>query len=171
MSKSMYGKKIKPFRYVILSVVMLLLFLWQSTPRLLPEILGVTPIFMLPLLASVGVMAGEYASGLFGFFIGLLMDVYVTPSICFNLIAMTVIGILCGLLARALKFKSFFSALVLCVISSVIYYLAYWLVYRVILSGDTAYYLLSYSLPALIYTTLTIIPIFFIVKLILNNKG
>lgn len=138
--------------YVILGVILLVLFLWQSAPGQGLTLFGVRPLPAVMLVALIGIVYGEFAGGLFGLIAGLLMDMYTTPSVCFNVVLLTALGMICGLAIQHLLIPNFYAHLVLTLGCCFVYYLFYFIVIQWLLGEGTWYYFFRFSLPATVYT-------------------
>jgi rod shape-determining protein MreD len=116
-------------------------------------IFGVRPALLVALTLCMGLLYGEIAGGVVGFVGGMLMDLYVTPSVNFNAVTLALLGILCGLAINRLFMNNTLSALVLCFVGSFLYFFLYWLLFRVILGDGGAWiYFYSFTLPSAVYT-------------------
>jgi rod shape-determining protein MreD len=140
-------------QYVVLAIVLFLCFILQSTPMNLFGIQGIRPVFLVMLTLCSGLVYGELVGGTIGFCAGMLMDLYVTPSVSFHTFVLTFLGIACGLAIGHLFMDNALSALVLCFVGSFVYFSLYWLLFRVILSDGGAWvYYYRFSLPSAVYT-------------------
>ncbi len=130
------------------------------------KILDANPMGVLALLVAFIMFAGELTGVLTGALIGILLDSVASTPIGFNTITLTLISLLAALVSHYLFNRNLKSALALCLLCSVLYFAARWLVCFAF-SGDVAgsfNYLLRYGVGSAIYTTVFVIPFFYIEK-------
>ena len=158
------------WRMILIGIIALVLFTFQSAPKPLFRINGVSPNLLLPFVITVSVFFGEMTGAFFGLFSGLLLDLYVSPCLPFNSILVMIIGCGCGLITKHLMTKNFFSVFALSGGIIIFYYTLSWVVYQVI--GSTSgriWYYLNISIPSMVYSLIFIIPWFFLTKIISKN--
>jgi len=139
-------------QFVLLGLLLLVIWSFQIAPTNLFAIGLVRPVPTVILTVCVGIIYGETVGGVFGLFAGLLMDVYTTPSVAFHVVLMTALGIFCGLVVKHLFMNNRLSWVVLWFASAMVYFLLYWLMFKVILGNDGWLYLTRYALPSALYT-------------------
>ncbi len=153
--------------YTIVSVAIVLLYLLDSTEILTLKIGSSHPILLIPLLVSVSMAAREWVGLIFGCLVGILLDITAADTYCFNLIMFTLIGCVCGLLCSYFVNDNIYSALVLSICSSLAYFVIKWLVFFVFSGNpESLVYLVNHSLISAIYTSLFIVPFYYIIHFI-----
>lgn len=153
--------------YTIVSVSIVLLYLLDSTEILTLKIGSSHPILLIPLLVSVSMVAREWVGLIFGCLVGILLDITAADTYCFNLIMFTIIGCVCGLLCSYFVNDNIYSALVLSICSSLAYFVIKWLVFFVFSGNpESLVYLVNHSLISAIYTSLFIVPFYYIIHFI-----
>lgn len=152
MKDEQFGRSRPYLQYLLLGLLLILLWAFQSAPANLFDIALVRPMPCVVLVICIGIVYGEMAGGAFGLFAGLLMDLYTTPSVAFHVVLLTVLGVLCGLAVKHWLMNNLLSAVVLWLVGSVLYFVMYWLLFKVILGNDGWIYLYRYALPGGIYT-------------------
>ena len=155
--------------YILLGVCTLILYLFESV-HAFPAFWGVFPAVTLVFVSLCGSVCGEYIGCVIGLIGGILCDVGASSSFCFNLIVITLIGTVCGLLSSQLFTKRFISSLLLTLSSLVFYFLIHWLIYKVIAGCEGFSYLWHFSLPLVIHSFIYSIPLYFVVKFISKRK-
>ena len=150
----MNKKRTKQYaQYILLALLLLLFWGVQSAPQTLLSFGAVRPVLLAAMVAVVGVVYGEMTGGIFGFFSGVLMDAYTTPSVGFHVVVLTALGMACGLMVKHLFMNNTLSALVTVLAASLVYFTLYWLLFKVILGGNGGMgYFFRFSLPATGYT-------------------
>ena len=71
-------------RYTILGLLVLLVYLFQVTPHLIPSIAGVLPAPLVPLAVVIAMREYEVTGAVFGLVCGLLMDATSTSTMGFH---------------------------------------------------------------------------------------
>ena len=152
MKDEQFGRSRPYLQYLLLGLLLVLLWAFQSAPANLCDIAMFRPMPAVVLLICIGIVYGEMAGGAFGLFAGLLMDLYATPSTAFHVVVLTALGILCGLAVKHWLMNNLLSAVVLWLVGSVLYFVLYWLLFKVILGDDGWFYLYRYALHDGVYT-------------------
>ena len=151
-------------RYTVLGVLVLIVYLLQVTPRVLPSIGGALPAPLLPLTVVIALREHEVAGAAFGLACGLLMDATSTSAMGFQAVLLLLLVFGCGLLASSLLNDTFRTALLLGAVSTALYCLSHWAVtcaFRGL--AHAAGFLLYRYLPIFIYTMIFLIPFYFFV--------
>ncbi len=151
--------------FALWGAVALLLYLLSSTGIVTLQIKNAQPMLLLPLIVSVAMAAREWPGLVFGALCGIMLDITAADSYFFNFLTLAVLGCACGLCCSYLLNDNFYAALVLSLGCAVCYFAAHWIVfYLAVGSPDSLKYLIRYSLPSAIYTTVFIIPFYFPVR-------
>lgn len=103
----------KILKFLTYAIIVFTAYILQTTPALL-EFFGVKPLLVLSLCICIAVFEGEFAGGLFGFFIGLFCDS--TSEIVFGFYAVIylVLCVSAGLLTIYVFRKSTMNIMLLC---------------------------------------------------------
>ncbi len=91
--------KYKVIRCVAYTIEIILLFILQELPYLMPSLLGVRPLLLIAAPMTIAILENEKIGLGFGVFAGLLMDMGYGSVIGFHAIALGVLGFFIGLLA------------------------------------------------------------------------
>ncbi len=145
--------------YLFLGLILFILYLFQNVNSL-PSPLGLIPAVVVVYVAVCGSVLGEYVGCIMGFVGGLLCDTSAPSSYCFNLVILTALGIVCGLLGTRLFTKRFVCTLTLSFLALLTYFILQWLIVGVIFGNEGFYYLLRYSLPSVLYSLLYVLPVY-----------
>lgn len=141
------------------------IFLFRYSGVFLLNIGQVAPLIILPLIVAISIFFGEFSGFLAGLFAGILMDTQVIGSSCFNVFALMLLGLVSGLCSTYLLNKNLKSAICLSVGASLVYFL---LRYLILFAFDGVVfnftYFISYFLPVVIYTSVFIIPFYYLEK-------
>ena len=135
------GRYIKWTAYGLL---ILLFSILQSTPRLIPEICGASPLLLVPLTVCIAMYAGPVGGATAGIAGGFLWDLYSDRLLGFNALL---------LLVRLLLRNNLLSALLLVGGALLFQGLADWFFTVLLLGRDSPLYvLLHMTLPDLLYS-------------------
>ena len=121
---------------------------------------------LLPFFIAFCMFAQELTAAFTGLTLGIFMDAFSSGSSLYNTFFLFILGTAIAVLVRYLLNVNFRSALMLSIVSSLVYYLLRWFLYYAFnhtLSDSTAY-IMQYALPSVIYTNLFIIPFYFLQK-------
>lgn len=141
-------------------LLLLLVFVLQSTDGLLPAVFGVRPLLLIPAVICIGMFEREVAGLLFGLFAGLLWDtLHLTHN--YHAVALTILGFACGVLAHKLLRNNIMTVTLLNLICTTLYCGVHWLVH----SGPTYVGVLYKTyLPTLVYTLLLGTALYYLVR-------
>ena len=140
------------FRYLAYSLELILLFILQTTPRLLPEILGSKPLLLLPAAITISLLESEIPAMFFGLASGLLLDFGYSDNIGFFTITLTLSCFFIGLIFRDYLVISFFNATVFTFMFCTSLLILYFMFSYVFAGkGDVSYYFSHHYISRIIY--------------------
>ncbi len=146
-------------------VLILLLALWQFSPRGWPPLLGGRPLLLIPLTAAVAMFTGPVGGAAAGVFAGVLWGLFSQALFGFHALMLMLLGMAVGLLVRLFLRNNGLSALLLCGGGTVAYTLFDWLCNRVLPLADGAWLQLwQRVLPNTLYTVLLCLPVYAAVR-------
>lgn len=124
------------------------------------------PFLVLSLLTAYSCFYNVSLSALAGFLSGAFIDSVAAGSYCFNTIGLMLLAVAANRLSTSVLNKNLKACLTLCFIISLTYYLFYWLVFIAFSLGlkENLQYLLQYALPSCIYTSVFVVPFYFLYK-------
>ena len=162
----MLYKKSHPFITIFTILIFFGITILDSAKSFDISIKTATPFLLLPMLLAFAVFNSTTKSAVSGLILGACADSVASGSYCFNTIILLVIGTAACLCANNLFNKNIRATIVLSFVFSVIYYFAQWVIFHAIghTSKAALEYLFSFSLPSAIYTSLFIIPFYFIFR-------
>lgn len=154
------------FVYIGIAVLYFFIFILSRIPYLSLTLFGITPILLIPALIAGAMFFKEIFGMVAGIYVGILLD-SATATGFFNTAAITLLGAVAGILAAHLLNRNLRAAVVLTLIISFLYYFAKWFFY-IFLGNEPQKldYLLQISIPSCIYTTVFIIPFYFLFRFI-----
>ena len=158
------------FRYLAYALELLLLFILQSTPRLLPEIFGSKPLLLLPAVLLISFMESEVPAMFFGMAGGLILDFSYGDNIGFYTFFLTVICFFVSLIYRDNFVVSFVNAAafmsVICAGLLILYFLFFYVFAG---KGDAVYYFVNHYISRIIYTIVCGMLLYFLNKFLFKN--
>ena len=107
-------------------IVFFIIYIFQYTDNILGSGTGAFPQLMLGASLFSGMFFGDKYGAVFGFFLGTFVDAVSADTLCYNGIIMMLIGYFAGVAVQRLINNNFRSAILLILISSVIYYFGIW---------------------------------------------
>lgn len=155
-----------PFITIINILIFFTSMLFYYTGILPLTIKGITPLLILPILTAFSIFNSPVVSAVTGLLCGVFMDANALDSYCFNAIALVIIGAFVAVSSNNLFNKNIFSAMVLSLITSVLYFVLQWAVFETnnITIKDSLIYLLKYALPTAVYSAVFIIPFYYLYR-------
>lgn len=131
-------------------------------------VFGIKPNTAIILIVSISMLRGSEEGALFGFFTGLLRDIYFSNNVIgVNALLCALLGYYCAKAFKDYYEDSFVIPLLLVLFSYTIYEaLYYFMLYLFKGMVDIGFYLIYIILPGLIYTLLLTIPIYKIIYII-----
>ena len=125
---------------------------------------GVSPILVLSLLTVYASHSSVTLTVTVSIICGIVTDSVSTEGYCFNTIAFLILGLLANLLVEHVFNRNLRATITLCLILTLVYYLAYWVVFSafVLAASESMRYILQWCFPSAIYTALLTIPFYFI---------
>lgn len=158
-------KNLTFFRYFSYAVLLLLLCILQSTPRLIPEILGSKPLLLMPLAFSISAFEGKVPSLIFGALCGVFTDLATGGYIGFFALILTAV---CYLEAHLFEkyFVSRFTTVIVFAVVSITLIICVYFVFFTIFGGvsDWQIHFVNHYLSRIIYTIAITVPIYFVTR-------
>lgn len=161
----MIGDVSKLVRYLAYTLELLVLFMVQETPGLLPSILGARPVLLFPAVISIAMFEGEIPAMAFGVVGGLLCDFGLSGTLGFHALVLGVLCFLISLLIRAYFQSNLATAVLTGVWSIGLTVCAQWFFLYFFQYSHPAYAFTHHYLPKYCYTLL------FLPLLYLLNRG
>ncbi len=153
------------FRYIAYSLELLLLFILQTTPRLMPEIFGSKPLLLLPAALTISYVESEIPAMFFGMASGILLDLGYGDNIGFFTFALTISCFFISVIFRDNFVVSFLNATAFNSIFCAGLIFLYFLFFHVFAGkGSSLYYFFAHYFSRIIYTILTGILLYYLNK-------
>ena len=161
----------KTFLLIVINALLLTVLLLFHYSGASIAISTANPMALLALLVAIIMFASEIAGVLTGMLIGIVLDSVTSTPIGFNTLTLTLISFAAALISHYLFNRNLKAAVTLCLLFAFAYFFARWLI-GFAFSGDVEdsfVYLIRYAVPSAVYTTVFIVPFFYIEKLIFKR--
>ena len=155
----------KLIRYLAYVLELLVLFMLQETPGLLPSIFGARPVLLFPAVVAIAMLEPEVPALLFGVVGGLFCDFGLSGMLGFHALVLGVLCFFISLVIRAYLQNNMATAILTGVWSIGLVVLAQWFFLYFFQYSYPAYALTHRYLPKYFYTLL------FLPLLYLLNRG
>ena len=143
------------------------IFIFRYSGLLVLRLGEATSIMLIPLIVAISIFFGEFSGFMAGLVSGILLDTQVVGSSCFNLFALMLLGLLSGLFSTYLLNKNLKSAICLCLGATFLYFLSRYLFLFAFMGSALNFdYFISYLIPSVIYTSIFIIPFYYLERLL-----
>ncbi len=140
-------------KWTAYGLILLTALLFQSSPRLFPEIGGGRPVLLLPLAVAISMFEGPVGGAAAGAAAGFLWDLFSDRLFGFNALILMLLCCGCGLLVRLLVRNNLLSAMLMITASVGIQGVLDWFFNHVLaFQAEPAYTLLHILLPNALYT-------------------
>ncbi|MBR7133704.1 MAG: hypothetical protein IKD04_09270 [Clostridia bacterium] len=125
-----------------------------------------TPLLIIPLLTAFSMFSSPLKAAVAGLISGACIDGVAQKNFSFNTVVLIIVSVFVSLAASNLFNKNIRAAAVLSLITAVFYFVLLWaLFYAFGVSPEQSLeYLLKYALPSAVYSSVFIIPFYFIFK-------
>ena len=133
--------KYKIFRYFAYTLEVMVFFIIERTPRLIPEFFGEKAIIIVPILFIIALFEGEKAGLGFGLFIGLLIEANVSYNFGFFMILLGILGYIVGLISKDVINVNFPTAMMVSSIGLFVFFIFSFLYYSSLESFHNAFYI------------------------------
>ena len=155
----------KLIRYLAYVLELLVLFMLQETPGLLPSIFGARPVLLFPAVVAIAMLEPEVPALLFGVVGGLFCDFGLSGMLGFHALVLGVLCFFISLVIRTYLQNNIATAILTGVWSLGLVVLAQWFFLYFFQYSYPAYALTHHYLPKYFYTLL------FLPLLYLLNRG
>lgn len=157
-------------RFLVSVLLIILCFLLQTTVFHGLDFGGIVPNLMIVLTASFGFMRGEKTGLLYGFFCGLLVDIFFANVLGLNAMIYMYIGYANGKFNRIFYPEEIKLPLALIFFSDLVYGFSYYVILFLLrMRFHFSFYFLNIILPEMVYTILTTLLLYPLI-LWLNKK-
>lgn len=147
--------KLKWIRYFAYTIELLVFFIVQETPRLIPAVLGERPVLLIPAALAIALFEEEQPSLFFGLFAGLLIDAGMGQTLGFHALLLGVSCFFLSVLAANLIHTNFLTAMIVAVAVPFFIFFLQWVFFFVLFEYESPWYaFVTHYLPRYGYTVL-----------------
>lgn len=159
--------KLRNLRYITYAIEILLLYVLSGIPGFLPSILGVKPLLLLPVAATIAVFEKEVPAMLCGLACGALCDIGFSDNIGFYTISLTLLCFIFGYCARNFFVTNFANAMAIGGATIAVLLIFHFFIFYVNSDlPDAGAHFLRHYLVKILYTSLFLPPLFFLNRLL-----
>ena len=145
----------KYIRYLAYMIEILVLYIIEQVPNIIPDIKGVRPIFLILVAIMISLFEGKKVGTIFGLIIGIFLDCGASGSLGFYSVAITCVGFLVGVIAqKMIKFNLITSILISISFTALVYMAHFLTEYLLCGYSDMIYVILNHYLIGILYTGL-----------------
>lgn len=163
----------KPLWVAIINTVLFSVLILLHYSGVTVKIGTANPFAALALLVAVIMFSNEVTGVLTGALIGIVLDSMTSTPIGFNTITLIIVSFCATLISHYLFNRNLKAAIALCLIFSALYFSARWMTVFALKSDIAASfkYLINYAATSTVYTTVFVIPFFYLEKKLFSNIG
>ncbi len=163
-------KKLVFFRYFAYSLLIILLYVLQGTPKLMPEIFGGKPLMLISLAVAIASVEDKTPSLIFGAICGVITDISSGGMIGFFAILLTLICYFESHIFSTYFVSRFISVMVYALVFIPLLIGVYFLMFTAFAGiPDSGVLFVNHYISRILYTVAMTIPIYFLTKLIFYN--
>ena len=142
------------FRYIAYALEIILLFVLQTTPDLLPEICGGKPVLLIPAALSIAFFEQEIPSMFYGLACGIVIDLSSSDNIGFYAFTLTLICFVVSQIFRDYMVVNLLNSLAFSAGTAfVLIFLHFMFFYLMAGKSQPGYYFVHHYVSRIIYTT------------------
>lgn len=157
------------FRFIAYSLELLLLFVLQTTPSLLPEIYGGKPLLMIPAVLTIAFMEEQIPAMFFGLAGGALLDFGYSDTLGYYTIMLTIICFVISFIFRDYMVVSFLNAMGFTALITAALVSLYFIFFIALAGKGGLMYYVSHYISRIVYTIVCTVPLYFINKFLFRN--
>ncbi len=153
-------------RFFAYSLEIIILYVLESTPFLMPEIFGSKPCLLLPLALSIAVFESETAAMFFGLACGVLTDIGFSGKIGFYTVVLALLCFAIGYCARNFFVTNLLNASIIGIGSiTLLILIHFWIYVSLADIPDGGAYFVNHYISRILYTGAFFVPLYFLEKL------
>ncbi len=148
-----------------------MIFLVHYTPTIDISFFNISPMTLLPFVVAFSMHYEELSATIGCTVIGIFADSILSGSSCFHTILFFILGFAISLMLKYLLNNNLKCAIMLCFLASVLYFVLRWVFFHAFTGMENSIeYLLQSALPSVLYTTVFIIPFYYLERVIYRFK-
>lgn len=157
------------FRFFAYALIIILLYVLQNTPNLMPQLFGSKPLMLVPLALAISAYERTIPSIIFGAVCGILTDIG-TGSVGYYAVSLTLVCFIESELLYKYFVPSFLTAVVYAFLATVLLVSLYFLCF-VLIAGvpNSGYLFVHHYISRILYSFIMIIPLYFLIRSLFMN--
>ncbi|MBE6728458.1 MAG: hypothetical protein E7562_07415 [Ruminococcaceae bacterium] len=156
---------------IINAILISIIFLFHYTNLFSITIYNVSPMLLLPFFVGFAIYSEEMPATFVGAIIGFFADSTSSSGSYFHTFYFFILGLAISLMMHYLLNNNIRSAIMLSLVSSILYFVLRWLFFHAFSGSDNSIeYLMQYALPSVIYTSVFIFPFYYLQRFIFRFK-
>lgn len=160
-------KKLTVLRYFAYGIEILILYILQGTPNLIPQLYGSKPVILICVALTIAAFEKEVPALFFGLACGVLCDFNLSNTVGYFTIVLTVLCYLEAVIFSSVIVKSFLNSMLYAFCSCVLVIGLYFVFFYIFKGyGNIAYYFVNHYISRIVYTFICTIPMYFLNMLI-----
>lgn len=153
-------------RFFAYSLEIIVLYVLQGTPLLLPEIFGSKPCLLLPVALTIAVFESETVAMSFGFVCGLLTDIGFSGKVGFYTVVLTLLCFAIGYCARNFFVTNLLNASIIGIVSiTLLILIHFWLNISLADIPNSGAHFVKHYVSRILYTGAFFVPLYFLGRL------
>lgn len=162
----MLRKKHHPLLFFANVLIFTFIILFDTSDFVDISIKTATPMLIIPLVCAYSFFANIQHCIIVGAITGAFVDSVSYGAYCFNTIALMLLAVWVSLASNNLFNKNIRAAVVLTLLTAAVYYVCLWMFFYIVPYDmkSSLGYLLKYALPSAVYSTVFILPFYYIYK-------
>ena len=163
-------KRYRVFRYIAYAIEIILLFVLQTTPHLLPEIGGSKPVLLIPAALTIAFFEEEIPAMFFGLSCGIVLDLSISNNMGFFAFSLTLISFIVSLIFRDYMVVSFLNSLAFSA-GIILFLIGIYFLFFYVFAGKpyAGYYFVHHYISRIIYTICTAPLLYWVNKFLYRN--
>ena len=119
--------RFRVLRYIAYTIEIIVFFIIQQTPGLIPSVYGILPTLLIPIACSIAMFEGPVCSLLYGVFSGFLLDYGANCTFGFHALILGLICFIISFLVQDVFHNNFLTGLIMILSAILIVILLQWL--------------------------------------------
>lgn len=162
-------KKLSILKYIFYGAELLIFFILQSTPKLLPEIFGAKPVLLFCVALTVAAFETEIPAMLLGLSAGALIDISSGGNIGYYAFFLTLVSFVAVRLFKLVMVKNLINVVIMSFVITTVLFTIYFCVFVLPMDMQNGfYYYVNHYISRIIQTVILTIPVFYLNKFIHN---
>lgn len=157
-------KKYTVFRYIAYSIEIVLLFILQTTPFLLPEILGSKPILLIPVAFTIAFFEKEIPAMFFGMSCGIFIDLSCSNNIGFYAFSLTLVSFIISQIFRDYVMINFINSFSISSGITVVLICVYFILFYLCAGKPNAGFYFTHHYISKIVYTICMTPVLYVIN-------